>query len=68
VLTITFVRITHGLIEGSLDPYVDPDTGAVLVTVFHGMLEADRISGRFVTKVTQTGERFIGDWSAIRTH
>jgi hypothetical protein len=66
VLTITFVRVSHGLVEGSLDPYLDPDTHAVLVTTFHGMLEDDRISGRFVTTAVATGERFIGEWSAIR--
>jgi hypothetical protein len=66
VLTIRIVRVEGGLLTGVLDPYVDPETGADLVTIFRGRLEGDVISGTYATTNQFTGELSTGRWRVER--
>jgi hypothetical protein len=66
VLTIHFVRVEDGFLSGVLDPYLDPETGAELVTVFRGRLDGDVITGTFGTTNQATGELTTGLWQVQR--
>jgi hypothetical protein len=66
VLTIRIVRVEGGYLSGILDPYRDPVSGVVLVTVFRGSLEGDVISGEFATTNQLTGELSTGLWKVKR--
>lgn len=65
VLTIRFVRIQAGRVNGTLAPYADPETGAQLVTTFTGELKGDTIEGTFTTRLP-SGETQTGRWMVQR--
>jgi hypothetical protein len=65
-LSITFVRVEGGRVEGRLDPYLDPQCGCTLRTVFQGRLRGDAIEGTFVSEIADSGDRFTGRWKAVR--
>ena len=66
ILTIRFVAVEGGFVSGSIDPYVDPATGGVLLTVFRGRLEGDVIEGSFLTEDEATGDQATGHWKVNR--
>ena len=66
ILTIRFVAVEGGFVSGSIDPYVDPATGGVLLTVFRGRLEGDVIEGSFLTEDEATGDQATGHWKVKR--
>jgi hypothetical protein len=69
VLTIRFVRVSAGVVTGTIDPYPDPDpnSGCELLTVFHGTLSGNRISGTFRTNhVGHDSPLQEGTWSVTR--
>jgi len=65
VLTINFVRVEQGRVNGTLAPYADPQTGARLLTTFTGQLSGNTISGTYTTRLT-SGETQTGRWSVQR--
>ncbi len=65
VLTIRFVRVEHGHVSGTLDPYADPQTGARLLTRFSGELNGNTITGTYTTQLP-SGETQSGRWSVQR--
>ena len=65
VLRVTFVRISGGVLEGALEPYVAPDCRCVVTTVFRGAREGDVIQGRFETR-GEAGLRQEGRWRMQR--
>src|SRR6266480_1549881 len=65
VLTIRFVRVEHGHVSGTLDPYADPQTGARLLTRFSGELNGNTITGAYTTQLP-SGETQSGRWSVQR--
>ncbi|HYU29683.1 MAG TPA: hypothetical protein VEK83_11675 [Gemmatimonadales bacterium] len=65
VLTIRFVRVEHGHVSGTLDPYADPQTGARLLTRFSGELNGNTIAGTYTTQLPSGGEQ-TGRWSVQR--
>jgi len=65
VLTINFVRVDQGRVNGTLAPYSDPQTGARLVTSFTGELSGNTISGSYITRLA-SGETQTGRWSVQR--
>ena len=65
VLTIRFVRVEHGHVSGTLDPYADPQTGARLLTRFSGELSGNTIAGTYTTQLP-SGEMQTGRWSVQR--
>jgi hypothetical protein len=64
-LTIKFVRVSDGGLQGVLEPYWDPLCHCEAVTSFHGRLEGDRIRGTFVTRL-EGAARSEGQWEATR--
>ena len=66
VLTIQLVMVEGDLLSGVLDPYLDPETGVELVTVFRGRLEGDRITGTFASTNEATGDLSTGRWAVQR--
>jgi hypothetical protein len=65
VLTINFVRVEEGRVNGTLAPYADPQTGARLLTTFVGQLNGNTITGTYTTRFT-SGEAQTGRWTAQR--
>ena len=60
------VRVEGDLLTGVLDPYLDPDSGVELVTIFRGRLEGDVISGTFASTNQATGDLSTGRWMVQR--
>lgn len=65
VLRVTFVRISGGVLEGALEPYIAPDCRCVVTTVFRGAIQGNVIQGRFETRGEQ-GLRQEGRWRMQR--
>jgi hypothetical protein len=65
VLTIRFVRVEHGHVSGTLDPYADPQTGGRLLTTFSGELNGNTIAGTYTTRLP-SGETQMGRWTVQR--
>lgn len=65
VLTIRFVRVEHGHVSGTLDPYADPQTGARLLTTFSGELSGSTIAGTYTTTLP-SGNTQTGRWTVQR--
>jgi hypothetical protein len=65
VLTIRFVRVEHGHVSGTLDPYADPQTGARLLTTFSGDLSGSTITGTYTTRLP-SGDTQTGRWTVQR--
>ena len=65
VLTINFVRVQAGHVNGTLAPYADPQTGERLVTTFTGEMKGDAIDGTYTTR-RASGETQTGRWSVQR--
>jgi hypothetical protein len=65
VLTIRFVRVEHGHVSGTLEPYADPETGARLLTTFGGELKGNTIDGTYTTMLP-SGETQTGRWTVQR--
>jgi hypothetical protein len=65
MLTIHFVRVDGDMVEGVLDPYLDPSCDCEAVTTFTGRLFENRITGTFVTRLT--GDAITtGSWEVTR--
>jgi hypothetical protein len=65
VLRIAFVRIFGGMVAGELEPYIAPDCGCRVNTVFQGTVHRNRVSGEYFT-TGPGGLRQQGTWSASR--
>lgn len=65
VLTINFVRVEAGRVNGTLAPYADPQTGARLLTTFAGQLSGNTITGTYTTRLA-SGETQAGRWTVQR--
>ncbi|HEV8399400.1 MAG TPA: hypothetical protein VGQ18_06110 [Gemmatimonadales bacterium] len=65
VLSINFVRVEQGRVNGTLAPYADPQTGARLLTTFTGELNGNTITGTYTTRLT-SGETQTGRWTVQR--
>ena len=66
-LTIQFVRLGSGRVDGSLAPYRDPECACTLYTSLEGRLENDSLSGRFTSLNAATGAiRQAGTWKVTR--
>jgi hypothetical protein len=66
LLTIRFVAAVHGQIQGSMDPYWDPDRGCRAFATFAGSVDGDVIAGSF-TSVCEDGARVLkGRWRVER--
>jgi hypothetical protein len=64
MLSIRFVAVQGGSVQGELEPYFAPDCECVARTVFHGRQRGDTISGRFVTTLGGMLQR--GEWKVVR--
>ena len=64
LLTIRFVRAEGETVNGTLDPYWDPDCNCEVTTTFVGAIFGDRIAGTFTSM--RTAGRVSGTWKATR--
>jgi hypothetical protein len=64
VLSIRFVRAEGETVNGTLDPYWDPDCSCEVTTTFVGAVSGDRIAGTFTSM--RTAGRVSGTWKATR--
>jgi hypothetical protein len=65
VLTINFVRVEAGRVNGTLAPYADPQTGERLLTTFVGDVKGANITGTYLTRLP-SGATQTGRWTAQR--
>lgn len=65
VLTINFVRVQAGHVNGTLAPYADPQTGERLITTFSGELKGNTIDGTYTTRLASGGTQ-TGRWTVQR--
>jgi hypothetical protein len=65
VLRIMFVRVSGGLVQGSLEPYIAPDCRCAVSTTFRGAVQGKAIKGDFVT-TGEFGLKQTGSWSLSR--
>ena len=68
VLKINFIRKEGGGVNGTLDPYRDPDCGCMVNTTFQGVFrDARTIEGTFTTVPSAPGGSVTGGrWKATR--
>jgi hypothetical protein len=66
LLTIRFVWVSRGVIEGVLDPYWDPDRATAASTTFTGHAARNSIEGTFVTQYANRAPSTRGSWSVSR--
>ena len=64
LLSIRFVRADGETVNGTLDPYWDPDCNCEVTTTFVGAIFGDRIAGTFTSM--RTAGRVTGTWKATR--
>ncbi|HZI65717.1 MAG TPA: hypothetical protein VFF17_04060 [Thermoanaerobaculia bacterium] len=64
LLSIRFVRAEGETVNGTLDPYWDPDCSCEVTTTFVGAVFGDRIAGTFTSM--RTAGRVSGTWKATR--
>jgi hypothetical protein len=67
-VNIQFVVISGNDVSGTLAPYEDPNSHALLSTTFVGRVDGDRIKGTFVTWGGATAGPQRGTWSVRRSH
>lgn len=69
LLRVEFVRCQAGTVRGRLEPYRDPDCDCMVYTEFQGVVEGDRIRGRFRMWPSEGGRGAPmqeGSWQMIR--
>ena len=66
VLKINFVRAAGNQISGQLDPYRDPNTGAMISTTFTGRIFGDTIEGTFESLSSDSNTPQRGRWRVKR--
>lgn len=64
ILSIRFVRAEGETVNGTLDPYWDPDCNCEVTTTFVGAIAGNRIAGTFTSM--RTAGRVTGTWKATR--
>lgn len=65
-LQIRFVAVQHGMISGTMEPYRDPTSGAILSTTFTGRVAGDAIEGTFLAFGGQPNVPLRGTWKVTR--
>lgn len=67
-LTIRFVRVSGGAVNGTLDPYNDPDCGCRVTTTFAGRFtDSNTIEGTYSTQGPGIGHQpSAGQWKVTR--
>ena len=60
LLSIKFVRVAGGTVQGELEPYIAPDCDCVARTIFYGKLGGNEIGGTYVTTTDRAIQR--GEW------
>ncbi len=68
VLAISFVRAADDVVSGKLDPYRDPNTGAMMSTTFTGRMAGDTIEGTFESLSSESNTPQRGTWRVKRQH
>jgi hypothetical protein len=64
-LLIRFVRIERGVVNGTMEPYRDPDCGCAVYTTFKGLVKDDLIEGTFTSRPGH-GAAYKGTWLVRR--
>ena len=64
LLTIRFIRASHGTITGRLDRYWDPDRSCFANTAFNGSVGDTRVEGTFTTTYECGVAEATGTWKA----
>jgi len=65
-LSIKFIDIGKGTIQGKLAPYTDPQCNCQVETEFIGRRQGNVVSGTFTTTMVGTNKTQRGTWQAQR--
>lgn len=65
-LSIRFVHVEGGQVEGELEPYHEPECDCALYTVFSGRIQGDSVTGTYRTRRTTDGRETGGWWRVVR--
>lgn len=66
-LRIRFIRLGEGKVNGTIDPYTDPECDCRVSTTFHGQfVNADTIKGTYVTRGSGLSRAYNGTWKVVR--
>ena len=65
-IDIKFVRVTGGMVSGSLAPYTDPTCNCPLHTTFVGRLVGDTLSGTYSSRHENAQDVQQGRWRVVR--
>lgn len=66
LLTIRFVAVRGDRVEGTLEPYRDPECGCLLLTRFEGRVLGDSIVGTYRSHHVEGGNNVSGTWQVKR--
>jgi len=66
VLQISFVNVEGGAVQGTMDPYQDPQCDCQVNTTFVGRINGDTIEGTFTTTPSGAGAPTTGRWKMTR--
>jgi hypothetical protein len=64
LLAVRFIHAEGGKVNGTLDPYWDPDCSCEVTTTFMGTVRGDTIEGTFTSE--RVAGRVFGTWKATR--
>src|SRR5262245_10962071 len=66
VLQISFVNVEGGAVQGTMDPYTDPQCDCQVDTTFVGRIQGDTIEGTFTSTPQGKGAPSAGRWKVTR--
>ena len=66
VLQISFVNVEGGAVQGTMDPYVDPECNCQVDTTFVGKIQGDTIEGTYTSTPQGKGAPSAGRWKVTR--
>ena len=64
-LRILFIQVEDGVVQGTMEPYRDPDCGCAVYTTFEGKVGQDIIEGTFTSRPGH-GSQYKGTWHVMR--
>jgi hypothetical protein len=66
-LRVRFIRLGEGKLNGTLDPYTDPECNCRVTTTFDGQfVNADTIKGTYITRGSGLPRGYSGTWKVVR--
>jgi hypothetical protein len=66
-LRVRFIRLGDGGLNGTLDPYTDPECNCRVTTMFEGrFVDGNAIKGTYTTRGSGLSRPYSGEWKVVR--